>query len=179
MVTFNLLPWRQYQKAQQQKRLTIIMGSVILFSVTTIMIAYLVMSAWERQRAYHITALTSEWHRYQESNALRRKKFLSQTKPVNQVNHDITMDKLFSGLAKQSPENVCFTEMVRDKNTIIFTGVTDSAADLTTYLRQWSLAYLFTDITLKLLEQQDNGSLRFIFLARENHEAPRHQESSW
>jgi|GEM_PF-6041051 Tfp pilus assembly protein PilN len=173
MVTINLLPWRQYEKAYQTRRIKLIFLLVILLSVTNIVAGYLLVSRQVRQSGLRVAALTDEINRYQMHSRLLR----VAVPPVdgsigNRYGQEFTAARLFAGLGRDQTQDVCFTEIKRNKGTILFVGKTRSAADLTDYLRRWNVGYLFSEITLKLLEQE-NGLMRFIFQAQENQSSAR------
>ena len=58
---------------------------------------------------------------------------------------------------------VCFTEIVRTDNKIIFNGLTPSAYDLTEFFNQWKIRNLFSEVRIKKIENTNNDLMRFEF----------------
>lgn len=171
MVAINLLPWREYTKSYQLKQIKIIFLSAVVLTSMMIIAGLVVVLKWQDISNIRIAMLTKEFNHYQESRLTRTKvQGPALTVLASQsISQDFSIGRLFTALGTKPHAEVCFTEIIRDNNTILFTGKTRSAADLTEYLRYWSAAYLFTEIRIKRLDQQQDGLTRFSFQAQEYH----------
>ena len=174
MVTINLLPWRQYTRAYHvkvMKRMIIMMLSLAIFIIVGV---HRIIAQQIQVMQKRVTRLEQSTHRLVNLNKLSHlKQDRSNTAKLEKIisSYRAATQNLFAEFTKVYKPKVCFTEITRTKNTLIFSGNTRSAADLTEFLKTWSAAYLFEEIKLEQM-QQKNGFIYFHFQALESQTFP-------
>lgn len=173
MVRINLLPWREYKRVYQEKATKKMFFMAMAVSVLIIMFMHHVLANNVRdlhmrikQLKLDIQRLTVVQKQLQEDESHQDiAQFIKKL-----IGYRAVSNQLFIELSHLEPAEVCFTEISRAKNKIIFTGYTHSAFDLTMFLKQWPALSLFTEVKLDYLKQQSAERLMaFRFQAVELH----------
>lgn len=161
MVNINLFSWREAERLYQTRELKKILSRGIGLLVVSLIVVHILLVKVQTDTARRINLLKKEMKK--NSSHIT---YVERPQPTfNQRDSAIT---LFTELRKLNEMgNVCFTEIARSKHLVSFTGRTRSALDLTDYLRSWKAGYLFSEIQIKLIEQQENGLFQFVFTAIE------------
>ncbi|TAK76171.1 MAG: hypothetical protein EPO11_04605 [Gammaproteobacteria bacterium] len=157
MVTINLLPWRDHLRRYQEKsvkRIILIAISVSLSLLFAVHWTLKEMIHREQLKVLALQALQPSLPAEDSSGKFDRARFATQN--------------LFAELAKGYDDDVCFTGITREKNSITFSGSARTAAELTDFLKNWHATYLFAEIKIDQLQYQpDNGWVQFRFRAIE------------
>jgi hypothetical protein len=151
-VEINLLPWRDYKRAYQNKVMKKILLATLLFTMIILTILHQILSSRETALQIRIDVILNQIQQWREQSIRQNQKQSSQ--PLPKPPSDITT--LFDELKKMNENEVCFTDISRKKNMTMFTGKAHSAADLTDYLQNWRAAYLFSHIKINQLKQKNN-----------------------
>lgn len=169
MVMINLLPWRESQRVYQSKIvkkmliITLFLNTILLFG------SHFILAELKHKVQAHLANLEAE---LKVATAWRNSMRAFQTAaPVNQANDKLlryraSIWQLFRFLEKNRSADICFTEIKRIKNKLVFTGKTRSVTALMMYLNDWHAVTLFSSIKIASLEQQSN-TLQFRFFAEE------------
>lgn len=161
MVMINLLPWREGARLYHNKVIKKMLLAAIFLALSMLSGVHWVLSCKEKQIDDHVMRLRSELKRYElQKKAEVRPTFIKELRHVQSLTN-----KVFLELGKVQSTGVCFTKISRLKNTIAFSGQASSAAELTDYLSNWNAAYLFSEIKIVQLEQQENQPIKFLFHA--------------
>lgn len=157
MVTFNLLPWRTNMRLYQIRKFKITLLAVIILMVMLLVVMHVILISNEKKMNSHVAKLKKELKRYDRH---------TQHSPSNVNLYDKKMmTVLFAGLNQINSYAVCFTDVERNTNKIIFDGLTPSAYELTEFFNQWNMGNLFSEVQIQKIEKQDNGLVRFVFQA--------------
>lgn len=170
MVSINLLPWRAYARRYQQQVLRKLLLSVFLLTLLLIVCLHWITA--ERTQALQLRVTTLE--QASQPLLLAQKQWKASSDSGNEavmkalLNYRYATKKLFAELGRIKADTLCFTQIVRARGRISFAGQAHSAAELTAFLTGWRAAYLFSEIRVEQLEQQENHLIRFRFQAMEN-----------
>lgn len=164
MVTINLLPWRESARMYEKKILKQYLMIAIFAAIFSMIFLRFTLSLREKVLQKNMVELKREVDEMmnlqgkmpQKDSKRKLKKWLSY--------HDDTQ-KLLIEIGKKSAADVCFKEIMRNKNTLFFTGRARSAADFTRFLQHWNAAYLFSEIKIKQIQQHADGFVQFDFEA--------------
>lgn len=156
MVEVNLLPWRDYTRAYQRKQIKVILFLTVVLSVLPLMGAFIFLSQQEKKRHLHVLQLKQEVARYGKTRMLPKAGALRRGENKKIISQQHRTQQLFHALAFIKEENLCFTNMTRVKETIVFTGIARSALDLTLFLTHWRGVSLFSEVKIEQIEQQKN-----------------------
>lgn len=74
---------------------------------------------------------------------------------------DNFFQNLFSTLSEVNHYEICFTEMIFQKNKFSFQGFTPTLEELSGFLQQWSGMRFFSEIKIKSLQPQKNNLIQF------------------
>jgi Tfp pilus assembly protein PilN len=164
MVTINLLPWRDYQRAFEERRLQGILLLTLLLSLGGgwVWNSYVQRAQVATQR--QIELLKQKLH--EQVGPQRLQRALSASAMQWQQKGEAAK-KLFTWLNSQTLQPICFTEIRRDQNIITFLGRARAASDLTDFFNEWDAAGLFAEIKIDHIRQQPNNILTFRFHGRE------------
>lgn len=163
----NLLPWREREKIYQKK-----MVNKLFLSSVTATICCFVMLHWMLEK-HHDRLMSQVQHVQHELNTYLmhssddEKMTALSTRFESLIHHQKTMKNLLLALGESMNTPVCFTDIARYENRISFSGKARSLEDLTAYLLSWKAAYLFSEIKINQLKQ-DNQFVQFRFQAEEN-----------
>jgi Tfp pilus assembly protein PilN len=161
MVSINLLPWREQRLQHRKKILKRIPVAAMLCAGVIIMISHLILSHYESVMHERINIISEKINGLRQVSA-------PQSDTVSHLQRSkniILMGKLFSKFEKMNQPKSCFTEIEETDNAVSFTGKAKSVNDLTEFMLHWNAATLFNKIEMKLIEQEDNGYVRFEFEA--------------
>lgn len=169
MVTFNLLPWRQHKMLQQMRRANSIMLILIILTVILLSISHLLLAHREKVLHLQVSRLKQKIEKASLLELMQKQTSVSQHQPTKKnLFEDAITRKLFLAVSRPASNNVCFTQMTKVKNGISFAGNARSIIDLTTYLRYWQAAYLFSEIRIEKIYQDKNHLIKFHLFALEN-----------
>jgi hypothetical protein len=151
MVVLNLMPWREHKRTYESKLEKIILLMSALLAIALVVVVHSVLFSQVAAARGRVEKLQSERHQYKE------------IKQVNTIEaHTDNLKNMLQMLGEKENENVCFTSIVRHKNKFSFLGNAKSGLALTTFLKQWNVASLFSEIKVERLEErQDNHLLYF------------------
>jgi len=180
MVEINLLPWRDYVLVYQRKQLKKILLTAVLSAVFLVAAMHLLCSRQLHGLQIRKTQLDQDLSQYAAQQQLRASMRLLHTEEAGQSRSrdDTAAGKLFVELGKSRLSGVCFTEIVRDRNSILFAGQTRSAADLTDFLVNWNAAALFSELQIDQLQLQKSHLMQFRFRGFEGSYLPRQAASN-
>jgi hypothetical protein len=160
MVMFNFIPWREQQRVYQQKMTKRIVAISIVVSLLMMFLCHMILSAIVNQVNTRVASLTNQTNQFaDEQRQLQEVMTSLSNKPVAK---DV-LPELFRELGGNPVRTVCFTNVSRKNNILYFAGNSQSAAEFTGYIKQWSAAHLFADIYIEQLAQQENQTLHFKF----------------
>jgi len=173
MVVINLLPWRTYKQIYEEKIIKKMLLSVMCFSTLIAAMAHFFLSQQVHGVSLRIVHLQEEMRQMR----LLKKQIRKDQHQMNSLNmmrrlqeYRLATSQLFGELGKNNAADVCFTSIVRNKNSLLFSGNVSSALALTAFLKTWSALFLFSEIKLDYLKQQpENRFMEFRFRAIENH----------
>ena len=163
MLNINLLPWRE-QKQLSEKR------KVLQFGISAFCFSFILILSWYyflKWKIFHlerkITELQIEQKEFAKTPTNKPSEITNETNNAF-LRYQHATKLFFSDLVKLPDNNICFTEIIRDKNRMIFTGNAYSTIALTTFLTQWKSAYLFSEIRIKQIQKDDvTGLVKFRF----------------
>lgn len=159
MVNINLLPWRDYELEYQKRNLFKISFMIIGLAALMGFSIHMVISRQEIAMQNRVALINQKLNDYREQNQIADKPVsLIQNRPYG---------KIFFESKTMYQAMVCFTDIEKMNKTISFAGKARSLTGLTEFLLQWEAAYLFSEIQIKLIEQQENGLVKFGFQAKE------------
>ncbi len=169
MVEINLLPWREYRHAYQVKRLKQILVSTITIALIFVCILHFLLMNLLQRETTRLSIIQAELQRFStwktDEDLIRDSNRID--KQASQ--HIAQTNKLFQMLASKWQENVCFTELVQDKNTVLFTGYAETTEEFTEFIKHWNVSHLFTALNIESLQYQENAhAVQFHFRAFEN-----------
>ena len=156
MLDINLLPWREYKKIKNKKKLKIISIATIAFLFAIFLLIHFIFVIYNNTLSEKVETLS----RHLENKAV-------VLTPVNQTSiisleemkHIKDEQKFMRTIYQHLLHNqqvVQFNEISLEKNDITFRGTARSAQDLTYFLTHWSIANLFSKIELDYLKKQEN-----------------------
>lgn len=162
MVAFNLLPWREMRFVYQQKSRNTIFALSVVLALSMIVGLHCWFTNEMHLMHKHVLALREEVLRLTNKQQKQVKQsaaeLLSPQLQQLVVNHRSALTVL-NELSRRLDASVCFTDMVREKEKVVFVGVAHSAAEFTEFLRYWRGAYLFSEIKIEQLQQSLTNSL--------------------
>lgn len=168
MVEFNLYPWRKaYQQYQLKKLLSLFFLSFILSMLLLTLFHWVLQSKAE----YQTVKIEELEKRLQEK--LSTKVYPNTQAVLNQaLLQKIQKDRantyeLLQSFFNATTNEVCFTQIKRNKHQVILSGGTRSTSDLTQFMREWMGIKAFLEIKLKQITQEAN-QVRFVFLGMQS-----------
>ena len=157
MVTINLLPWPEYIRVYQAARIKKLLLGAAVAAFSMVLCMHFYMSRQLHAKQNEIAKLEEEIDKFSNVEPFFSPKNADlnagKDRESREINHKKTQ-KLFTELGKMIIGKVCFTEIVREKNTIIFSGRAETAADFTLFLTHWKAASLFSEIKIEQLQYQ-------------------------
>lgn len=170
-MNMNLLPWRKFEREYQVRMLRKIFVLTVSLAVLIIMAAHLFISHQESSLQARIDEtnkkLTIHHEGKSQNGSLINDMSITNNKKQQQQDKNTFALRFFSELGKKYQEKVCFTDIEQLEKTLMFSGKAHSMHELTGFLRHWNAVYLFNEIEIKLIEEQENGFVQFKFQARE------------
>lgn len=174
MVSSNLLPWRQCEREYQIRMVKKVFALSIALVLVIIMISHLLVSYQESSLQARIVTANKKITEYGQKklqdgmivdavSVANNQKQAAQAALQNQNTFALSM---FSELGRRYQEKVCFTDIEGLDKTFLFSGKARSMSELTGFIRHWHMAYLFNEIEIKSIEEQENGFVQFKFQAR-------------
>jgi Tfp pilus assembly protein PilN len=163
MVNINLLPWRKQEQAYQQKIIKVICcGSIVLLAVL-IGLPHFMMNYGVGVLEERVNELKASLAEIEEVRTIQQEKQAVDSEEENQKTtlslREIILFIL--SLNKNEDSGVCFLSMAKRKNTVIFTGLTPSVSDLSTFLNEWRATNHFSQIKIEQLQQKENHRIQF------------------
>jgi len=79
---------------------------------------------------------------------------LSEEEKLALDKEKLLMHKLFSGISKKNQTAVCFNNIEKSKDIIIFAGKAGSMFDLSALLQYWQYNQIFSQINIESLEKK-------------------------
>lgn len=158
MVNVNLLPWRDYEFEYQKQSLYRISLLAIGFAAFIIFSIHTIISRQELAAQNRVALANQKLNDYHKKDQITVKPLL--------LTQNRFSEKIFVESKQMNQAKVCFSEIEKTNKTYSFTGKAHSLIGLTEFLRQWDAAYLFSEIQIKVIEQQKNGLVKFGFQAR-------------
>lgn len=181
MVNINLLPWRDYLKTYQRKK-------IIQILLMTLLLIFLLF--------YCVRSIIDfEFERLLLMKLSLKQKFAQQTSNLNYKNHKhqpilthsmieaaraslVNTENLMNYLGHHPISGVCFKQIARVETTLMFVGYANSVADLTEYLLALRKTQLFLTLKMDVMKQQGNGVISFKFLANERSLSEQHTQTA-
>lgn len=162
MVAFNLLPWRVLQRKYQTKVIKFNLSVAAIIAIFLLCIGHEWFVNQSEQKRIEIGKLNQEIDQFHklESNIFipKQNNEFTQARKFN--------ENFFKEVTQDIKTSTCFTKITRKKNSIKFFGYTPSATELTDFLKNWSGAYLFSEMRLVQLEYKPElHSMKFQFRA--------------
>ena|SRR3990167_2937243 len=169
MVNINLLPWRAQQKQYEARMLKNFLLCSCCVSLSLLLLSHLILG-------YQIDNARRDQAKIQQgldsfgqvSSSEEGDKTALSTEDVNMMLiHEHMLKKLFMMLSTYPAESICFNNIRHHNHTITFTGYARSAILLTDFLKQWTVASLFSEIQMDHIKQLSHGPVEFDFHALE------------
>ncbi len=186
MRRINLLPWREELRQEAQKNFIIML---VLVAVAAAVVVYGVMRYYDAQIANQnernqylqseIAKLDRQIVEIQEAEEVRSR--LLQRKQVIeelQANRSL-MVRLFDQLVRTLPEGVRLVNARQVGDQITISGVTQSEARVSTYLRNMDASQVLHEPVLRIIESETSetdAQLPYGFRVEANVGLPRQQE---
>lgn len=167
MAEMNLLPWRSYERAFQQKRLKSIMTSMTLFMLAVLMIVHFVISNMQHNARFRLTVLNNDLK-------VMRSHFEAASGVGSNNNPDLKENRrlrdhyrfntlFFKQFGEMAHIGICFTKIQHVNGSWRFSGKAASSSALTSFLLQWPMAERFGEIHVNSLERDHHGDIQFVF----------------
>jgi Tfp pilus assembly protein PilN len=166
MVEMNLLPWREKRDKYQKTNLLRLMAMAVLLPLLLGVGVYLDMTNKIEKVHSHVTQQQDELAQFAEvQRGIERnnhKNAMAQDVIKIFVRHQMATRKLFDVLAQMPANPVCFTEIAREGQQVVFSGYTRSTVDLTSFLRAWQLSGVFSELHIDNIKKlTGHRSMRF------------------
>jgi Tfp pilus assembly protein PilN len=162
MVNINLIPWRDARRIYQTRELKKILCAGIMLLLISVIVVHVLLVKGITGTNHRINGLKNEMQQFHPPLITYIKR------PQHKFKQRYNVSTLFAELGKlDETGKICFTEIARRDHVVSFKGRMRSTIELTDYLNQWKAGYLFSEIKIKLIEQQENGLFQFIFDATE------------
>jgi len=155
MVTFNLFPWRERKAHYEAKKIKLIVITSLLMALLWHFLGYQYVLYQKNRIRLELIHMHKMEQNLIAQVQLRQPK-LNQKHFAKQINQLKTkyqlLKKMLSELSIESKNDICFTEIRREANTISLTGNANSADALTEWLTHWNVSYFVSQIIIKHLK---------------------------
>jgi len=164
MAGINLLPWRQERRRQQQRNFAMMTGVGLLLTVFIMLLVRLEISQrtdYQTRRNQFLTdQITLLDRKIQEIQELdkQKKNLIARMEVIQklQVSRPEVVH-LFDELARTTPEGVQLTDLQQTDRTIAVTGIAQSNARVSVYMRNLDLSPWFQEPALLIIETKPGG----------------------
>lgn len=163
MVNINLMPWRELELAYQKKIIKIGCFVSIMLMLVLIGLPHLIMSyrvGVLQERVDELKASLTELEAVKK-NQDEKKEVEGEGEGQKTSVSLGEVFALFVSLNKYEDNGVCFLSMARRKKAVIFSGLTYSVSDLSSFLSHWKAANHFSQIKIEQLQPKGNHRIQF------------------
>lgn len=160
MVTINLLPWREKAARYEKQQLQIMLVATVVFVLLTLVCGDRYLNYQQQFIAEQISQLKKEreWRTGLLKVNSAQQSFTSQTDALD----------FFRRLNEVHTADVCFEKIKKTRDGIEFSGLTNSAEQLTRFLQTASIAAYFPEIKITQLQQYNGQQVKFRLLGKLN-----------
>lgn len=153
MITFNLLPWRSFERRHQIKIMSLlVIGSLVLsFLLNYFAHGYLMQEMIFLQQAEKKSlenAFKKHLNEEQKENSLTK-----ESLPAKALQQQKMLSHFFKHLDKFNNEAICFKTLAYNENKFSFAVDTFSLQDLTVFFKKWSAKLNFSEIKIEKMKQ--------------------------
>ena len=154
MVNVNFSPWRLAELNYRKKILKKMLLAAILFPLMIVFITHAVLSRRDALLQKQMNMLNEKLNAMTQMNVANA---------AGKNSSSLKMVKLLNEFSAMNHKKACLTTIERNELSFLIEGRTRSMTDLSHFI---FTGRLFSDIQLKLIEQDKNGMLRFGFEAK-------------
>ncbi|RCL46352.1 MAG: pilus assembly protein PilN [Candidatus Thioglobus sp.] len=167
MAQLNLLPWREAQRRQQQRAFVLTSSAAVFASLLVVVTIHLLISQMinrqDIRNAYlsaQIQIMDNKIKKIDKLNATRRALLerMQVIQNLQQARPGIV--HLFDAIAETTPSNVHLTQLEQQDATIVLTGMAESNASVSSYMRNIEDSAWLTKPTLSVISSQHDKQLR-------------------
>jgi type IV pilus assembly protein PilN len=164
MADINLLPWRQERRKRLQRNVAMMTGCALLITVLVMLLVRLEIGQridYQQRRNQFLTNQMAQLDRkIQEIQELDRKKknLVARMEIIQrlQISRPEAVH-LFDELGRTTPEGVQLLELQQTERTIAITGIAQSNARVSVYMRNLDLSPWFQEPALQIIETKPEG----------------------
>lgn len=167
MPRVNLLPWREERRRERQRRFLSILGLAVVgtlavFALVTIQASRMI--GYQRDRNTYLQSQISELdRRIKEIEKLEETKarLMARKEIIEQLQQNRSqMVHLFDELVRTIPDGVYLTSVKQSGNNLVLEGVAESAARVSTYMRNIEASDWLHDPWLEVIKAQERNQTR-------------------
>lgn len=167
MVEFNLYPWRKAYKQYQFKKLLGFFFLSFLVSMLLLVVLHWALQSNIESQTVKIGELENRLQEKLSTKTFSHASSLLNQALLQKIQKDRTVTyELLQSFFNSTTNEICFTQIKRDKNQVVLSGLARSTTDLTQFMREWLAVKLFLEIKLKHISQE-TSQWKFLFVARQ------------